>query len=178
MAKSFESANTNEVLDALLNSDQTLNSLGIGTAAIVQGFIGKVEAIRFDEVSGTGIKARTDNQTIRIQGVAAEVKLAEKGENPVSFFLIFEGGARKIAIPALFQNPKSSITDFNGVETECMKMTGKQWKALIGATIECTLANADDTIMIPKPSRRASAEVGETEMKPSRVYQFKVTAEA
>jgi len=176
--KTFENANTQEVLDALLNSDQTLNALGIGTAAIIQGFVGTVEKIAFDEVAGQGIQKRTDDQEIRIVGIKEPVKLAAKGEYPSSLFLIFEGGARKLAIPALFQSPKSVITFSDGTEVSCSKMTGKQWKSLVGTTIECTAAYADESNPLPRPSRKANAVQGETEMRAARVYTFSVIADA
>lgn len=174
MAKTFEGANNKQVLDTLLNSNQTLNAMGIGTAAIVAGFVGTVEDIRFDEVAGLGIQKRQDDQEIRIVGIPEPVKLAAKGEYPTSLFLIFEGGARKLAIPALFQSPKSSITLADGTEKSCTKMVGTDWKALIGKTLECTNASSDEANMLPRPSRKAGAVQGETEMRPSRVYNFTV----
>ncbi len=166
--------NANAVLlKKFAESDLTLNALGIGTAAITQGFVGKVDDIRFDAVTGTGISARQDAQQINVPGMDAGVTIAEEGQNPASLFLMFEGGVRKLAIPALLQSPKSKITLADGSVLKCNEMSGKQWFALIGKTIKCEQAGQDDEIMIPRVPRFAKPGA-DLISRAARYYEFTV----
>lgn len=164
------------LLEVFKTSKQTLNSLGIGTAAIVTGFVGKIDDIRFDIVAGTGITNRADDQVINVPG-QDPVIVAEKGQAPVSLFMLFDGGVRKLALPALFQSPKSTIKLTDGETIKCTDMSGEQWFGLIGSTIRCDHAGQDEDLMIPRVQRFAAVGAPLVS-QPARYYTFTVTAKA
>lgn len=162
------------LLEVFKTSKKTLNSLGIGTAAIVGGFVGTIDDIRFDIVAGTGITERADAQRINVPG-RDPVTVAEAGDAPVSLFMMFDGGVRKLAIPALFQSGKSFIKSLDGTKVKCNEMSGEQWFALIGSTVKCDHAGQDEDLMIPRVQRFAA--VGSPLVaQPARYYEFSVIA--
>jgi hypothetical protein len=157
---------------AFLDSEDTFQGFGFGSQAINAGFVGKVEKFEMTPVQGAGISKRQDPQVLNLKSGA--VTVAEKDDNSTAPSLVFEGGARQLTINTLVAHPDSALTLADGTTVNFVKMTGKQWKDLIGKTIECVEARNDEGRMIPRIKRYG--QPGETELRPTRYYEFKVNA--
>lgn len=161
-----------KAIDTFLKSDLNFQGAGFGSQAINAGFIGKVEKIDLVEVKGTGISKRSQPQIMNL--VTGALQVADKDEYSQALSLVFEGGARTLTINTLVAHPDSFITNADATTTNFVAMTGKQWASLVGKTIECVDAVNDEDRKIPRV-KRFGAE-GETEMRATRKYEFKVNA--
>lgn len=160
-----------QVMLAFLSSDETFQGFGFGSQAISEGFEGVVESIGFQEVSGTGITKRTEPQSVNTK--AGSVQIAAAGDYSKSPAIVFEGGARSLTISALTQHPESSIVIDGAEPVPFIKVTGKQWAALVAGKYKlyCDKAENDPARLIPRIARFTQ----KTEMRPMRKYEFTAT---
>jgi hypothetical protein len=163
--------NADKAMEAFLDSEDNFQGFGFGSQAISAGFVGKVEKLAFQEVAGAGVTERQDVQTINTK--LGSFQVAEKGDNSKAPALVFDGGVRSLTLNALVQHPESTITIDGGDPLPFMKLTGKQWKSLIGYTLECTESDNDVARQIPRIKRYGKP--GELEMRPTRRYTFVAT---
>lgn len=126
---------------SILDSDKPLSSNGIGTGAMVAGYIGKVTGYEFGPVVGARTVKRNNDQTYKIGDKI--VTVAEKGDDAIAFYMVFNDGAKRITTTLLEQNPNSTIKLPDG-EKKFSTFIGTDWKALIGKTIKCTHAARDE----------------------------------
>lgn len=163
-----------QAIAAFLSSDDNFQGYGFGSQAINAGFIGKVEKFELTPVQGAGISARTDEQRLNLKSGAFVVTdpKDDSAAHSVAPSIVFEGGARQITLNTLVAHPDSSLTLKDGSVLHFVKMTGKQWAALKGQTLECVDATNDEARMIPRIKRYGAP--GETELRPTRKYEFKV----
>lgn len=161
-----------EAIAAFLGSTDNFQGFGFGSQAINAGFVGKVEKFEMTAVEGPGISVRRDPQQLNLKGGSKII--AEKGDASRAPSIVFEGGARQITLNTLVAHPQSFITLLDGTVHNFVKMPGTAWKALIGTTIECVTAEADENLKVPRIKRYSDSN--ETELRPVRKYEFKVVA--
>ena len=160
----------------VLKSKKSLNSLGIGTGAMIAGFVGKVTSFEFDEVDGARTVKRTNDQIMVIDGKPLVV--AKKGENAVAFYMVFDDGGKRITTTLLEQNPKSTI-DLGEGPKAFSSFVGEDWSALTGKVIRCDYA-ARDTDAAPISRLTGELRDGVAVQAPQApmLYKFSVVAEA
>lgn len=171
MTEQTQKANEKAIAD-FLGSEDNFQGFGFGSQAINAGFVGKVEKYEMTEVKGPGISKRRDPQQLNLKTGASVI--AEKDDYSRAPSMVFEGGARQITLNTLVAHPESFITLADGTAVPFVKMKGKDWAGLVGATIECVEAENDENRKVSRIKRYS--ENNETELRPTRKYEFKVNA--
>lgn len=157
--------------DTLLTSDKPLNASGIGTGAMIAGFVGTITGYEFGPVQGARTVKRNNKQTIKIG--AEEIVLADKGDDAQAFYMVFEGGSKRVTTTLLEQHPSSFIV-IAGEKKYFSKFVGADYGALKGKTIKCDYAAPDE--QAAPIMRLTGAEVnGAAEMKPKSPMEFRFT---
>lgn len=128
------------VANVLLKSKKGLNSLGIGTGAMIAGFVGTVTGFEFGPVEGARTVLRNNDQIIKIDGV--DVVIAAKGEPAQAFYMVFDGGSKRVATTLLEQNLNSAIK-IGSDWRKFSEFVGEDYGNLIGTTIKCSHAARD-----------------------------------
>lgn len=162
--------------ELLLKSNKPLNALGIGTGAMLQGYIGKVTGFEFDEVIGARTVPRTNDQVMIIDGKS--VVVAKKGEPAVAYYMVFEEGGKRITTTLLEQNANSTIDFGEGNVKKFSTFTGADWGNLTDKTLRCDYA-ARDTDAAPIARLTGEVKEGVAVLAPNApmLYRFSVVAE-
>lgn len=163
-----------EEVAKFLASDDSYVSYGFGSGALTVGFSGQIEALKPVVMTGGNLTKRVSNQRLALK--SGLIELPNKGGDSVTIALVFEGGARTIALGTLTQCPESTI-DVDGTIHQFNKMPGKVWAELVAkkATIECTKAQPHPKMVrrIPQLQPDGKSEMIERSLN---VYEFIVTA--
>lgn len=142
-----------DAVAAFLTGKATYAGSGFSGRLINPGYSGKVTAIDLRELEGVNITPRTKEQGPQMIG---GVKVADVGAPSVVLSLIFEDG-RSVALATLTNHPDTTIDS-----THANKMTGEQWNALIGQTLNCVDRVADDDRQnirrIPGPDGKSTVQ--------------------
>lgn len=142
----------------MAKEDLTLESQGIGSQRILQGYTGKIKSLDFVQLDeNAGVQKLTRPQ--RIGGMV----VAEAGEFPIVFQFIMDDG-RTLSVNTLKQSPKSFIGG-----QQATLMSSKDWFALVNKTITCSDTDDDAKTTIRRPGND-----GKLEDRKARWFTFDV----
>jgi hypothetical protein len=161
-----------KLTEEVLNSDKPLSANGIGTGAMIAGFVGKVTGFEWAPVTGARTVKRNNDQTLMIDG--KPIVVAKKGEDAIAFYMVFGEGTKRITTTLLEQNVNSTIDLGDGNVRKFSSFAGKDWKALTNKVLRCDFA-ARDTNAAPIQRLNGVVTDGVAELAPQQPMLFKFT---